>query len=63
MQRSALDAQKRKLEHERNAQEASAAMAAAEIEAIRRADAARLQASKDTHKFYLAESMGMSNVS
>ena len=28
MQRSALDAQKRKLEHERNAQEASAAMAA-----------------------------------
>lgn len=63
MQRSALDAQKRKLEHERNAREASAAMAAAEIEAIRRADAARLQASKDTHKFYLAESMGASNAS
>jgi hypothetical protein len=56
MQRSALDQYKRKLMYERQAQEASAAVAAADLVAIRRADAARAKAEQEKHKFYVAES-------
>ena len=56
MQRSALDAYKRKLTYERQSQEASAAVAAADIVAIRRADAARTKAMHDKHALYVAES-------
>jgi hypothetical protein len=55
-QRSALDQYKRKLTYERQAQEASAAVAAADLVAIRRADAARAKAEQEKHKFYVAES-------
>ena len=56
MQRSALDQYKRKLMYERQAQEASAAVAAADLVAIRRADAARAKAEQEKHKFYVSES-------
>ena len=60
MQRSALDQYKRKLTYERQAQEASAAVAAADLVATRRVDAARAKAEQEKQKFYVAESAAAS---
>jgi len=54
-QRSALDMYKRKLTYERQSEEASAAVAAADIMAIRKADAARQKAMQDKHQLYVVE--------
>ncbi len=55
MQRQALDAYKRKQSHEKLAREVAAEMAETDLEAIRRADAARVKAAKERSKFYAAE--------